>query len=259
MLLDIRARLLYRLHAPADVLMAVEVAQGPDQRLVRDRLTVWGTGPLVPVAGEDGVGQRTWARVEGLFEAEYLATVAVERVVPELAGLAAMPLASLPPPVIGYLWPSRYCESDRFEAWVRRRFPQPGGEKVAAMAAWVASRMRYAPGASNGRTTAAETFVQREGVCRDYAHLLIAMVRAADIPARIVGAYGYGVHPPDFHAVVEVWLAGGWQLVDPTGLAPVEGIVRICVGRDATDVAFLTLFGTGDFVEQSVTVGLADG
>lgn len=259
MILDIRARLLYRLHAPADVLMAVEVAQGADQRLVRDRLTVWGTGPLTPVAGEDGVGQRTWARADGLLEAEYLATVAVERAVPALAPLPAMPLPSLPPLVVGYLWPSRYCESDRFEAWVRRRFPQPGGEKVAAMADWVASRMRYVPGASNGRTTAAETFVQREGVCRDYAHLLIAMVRAADIPARIVGAYGYGVHPPDFHAVVEVWLDGAWHLVDPTGLAPVEGIVRICVGRDATDVAFLTLFGTGDFVEQSVTVGLAEG
>jgi len=259
MLLDIRARLLYRLHAPADVLMAVEVAQGADQRLIRDRLTVWGTGPLGPVPGEDGVGRRTWARAEGLFEAEYMATVAVERAVPELARLRAMALASLPPLAVSYLWPSRYCESDRFAAWVRRRFPQTGGgEKVAAMADWVASRMRYVPGASSGRTTAAETFVQREGVCRDYAHLLIAMVRAADIPARIVGAYGYGVHPPDFHAVVEVWLEDGWHLIDPTGLAPVEGIVRICVGRDATDVAFLTLFGTGDLVEQSVTVGLAE-
>lgn len=255
MRLAIEAHLRYRLHAPADLLFAVEVAPSLDQCLVEDRLTLLGTGPLTPVAGEEGVGRRTWARGSGLVEATYTATVDVQRALSPLSSLGADPLPSLPPTVTSHLWPSRYCDSDRFEPWVRRRFGElAGGAKVAAIADWVTANLAYVPGASTTRTTAGETFIAREGVCRDYAHLFIALVRAADIPARIVGAYGYGVHPPDFHAVAEVWLDGAWRLVDPTGLAPIEGIVRICVGRDATDIGFLTIFGTADLVDQRVAV-----
>lgn len=255
MRLAIETRLRYLLHAPADLLLAVEVARQPDQLLIEDRLTMWGSGPLIPVAGEDGVGRRTWTAGTGMVEALYTATVEVERSPPSFAALAADPLPALPAAVTAYLWASRYCDSDRFEPWVRRRFGHlGGGAKVAAMADWVTAGMAYVPGASNNKTTAGDSFIRREGVCRDYAHLFIAMVRAADIPARIVGAYGLGVHPADFHAVAEVWLDGGWHLVDPTGMAAVEGIVRICVGRDATDIGFLTIFGTADLVEQQVCV-----
>lgn len=260
MLLAIDARLHYALDRPADLLLAVEVAQAPDQRLVEDLLTSWGTGPLTPIEAEDGVGQRTWTRADARFEVHYAATVEVSRQAPDLATLEADPLPGLPPTVVRYLWPSRYCESDRFESWVHRRFGGlTGGRLVAALDAYVGDTMRYVSGVSNGNTTAADSFIQREGVCRDYAHLLIALVRAAGIPARIVGAYGLGVDPPDFHAVVEVWLSGGWHLIDPTRLAPVEGLVRIGVGRDATDVAFLSIFGRAQFVGQSVAVRRIDG
>jgi len=255
MRLQIDVRLEYRLLAPADLLFAVEVAQLPDQRLVEDRLTVWGTGELAPVAGEDGIGQRTWARGQGLVGAAYRASVDVERVPVELRGRQADPLPRLPAGVTAYLWPSRYCDSDRFEHYVRRRFGHlGGGDKVQAIADWVRAEMDYVPGASDASTMAGHSFTRREGVCRDYAHLLIAMVRAADIPARMVGAYGLGVDPPDFHAVAEVWLDGGWHLVDATGLAETDALVRIGVGRDATDVSFLTIFGTAEFVSQSVAV-----
>ena len=259
MRLAIDTHLRYFVHAPADLLFAVEVASLPDQWLIEDRLTLAGTGPLTSVAGEDGVGRRSWARGDGLVEAHYTAIVEVTRSVPDLAALGLDPLPMLPGNVVAYLMPSRYGDSYRFEPWVRRRFGHlDGGAKVAAMAEWVAASMAYVPGASTQRTTAGDSFISREGVCRDYAHLLIAMVRAADIPARIVGAYGFGVHPPDFHAVVEVWLDGGWRLVDPTGLAPIEGIVRLCVGRDATDIGFLTIFGTAELVEQRVSVTRID-
>lgn len=255
MRLAIDVHLRYFFPAPADLLLAVEVAQLPDQRLVDDQLTVSGTGPLTPTAGVDGVGQRTWARGEAMVDARYTAIVDVKRAPTDLSQLSASALPTLPASVTPYLFPSRYCDSNRFEPWVFRRFGAlTGGAKVAAIAAWVSAKMAYVPGASTQRTTAGDSFVQREGVCRDYAHLFVAMVRAADIPARIVGAYGLGVHPPDFHAVAEVWLGDAWHLVDPTGLAPVEGIVRICVGRDATDIGFLTIFGTADLVEQRVSV-----
>ena len=92
-------------------------------------------------------------------------------------------------------------------------------------------------------TTAADAFVSRQGVCRDYAHLMASFARAAGMPARLVSAYAWRLEPPDFHAVVEVWLDGAWHLLDATGLAPIEGLARICVGRDATDIAFMTIFG----------------
>jgi len=99
-----------------------------------------------------------------------------------------------------------------------------------------------------------ETFVERKGVCRDFAHLMVSLVRASGIPARFVSAYAPDVVPQDFHAVAEVFLDGAWHLVDATGMATPAEIAKIGVGRDAADVAFLTSFGEAVFVHQSVQV-----
>jgi transglutaminase-like putative cysteine protease len=256
MRLSIAAELDYRLAEPADVLLALEVVQLPDQRLIEDLLTVAGaTSPLNPIAGEHGIGRRTWLKAHGRLHARYTAEVEIARELPDLAGLAADPLTGLPADVVPYLWPSRYCEADRFEGFVDGRFGAlGGGAKVAAMAEWIHREMTYAPGASDTSTTAADAFVSRRGVCRDYAHLLATFARAAGIPARLVSAYAFALDPPDFHALVEVWLAGGWHFADASRLAPLEGIVRIAAGRDATDVAFMTSFGPAEFVAQRVTV-----
>ena len=114
------------------------------------------------------------------------------------------------------------------------------------------------PERQQGTTTALDTFASREGVCRDYAHLLVALARAAEIPARCVAAYAPDVTPPDFHAVAELWLDGGWHLVDATGMASPAEIARICVGRDATDIAFMTVFGTAQLIAQRVRVDRLD-
>jgi transglutaminase-like putative cysteine protease len=126
------------------------------------------------------------------------------------------------------------------------------------MAAWIQSNISYQIGASNEKSGAVETFVARAGVCRDYAHVMAAFSRAAGIPARLVSAYAWQLDPPDFHAVVDVWLDGRWRLVDASGLAPVEGLVRIAVGRDATDISFMTIFGSAEFVDQRVRVTLTE-
>lgn len=258
MRLSIDAFLDYRLVAPADLLFALEVAQTLDQRLIEDLLTVGGTGVLTPVAADDGLGRRTWARGEGRVTARYTATVEVERATTALAGLAADDLKTLPAGVVPYLFPSRYCQSDRLEEAVLRDYGHlSGGDKVMAMIDWIRGHLTYEHGGDTG-TTAIDTMIARRGVCRDYAHLLIAMARAADVPARMVGAYAWALQPEDFHAVVEVWLDGAWRLVDPTGLAPEEGIARIGVGRDATDISFLTIFGSADLIEQKVTVRRLD-
>ena len=255
MRLSIEVALDYYFPAAADVLLAVEAAQLADQLLLEDLLTVDGAGPLRPIAGEDGVGRRTWLRAEGRFAARYRATVDVDRHGPPLDRLAASPLRELPAAVVPYLWPSRYCEADRFEAFVERRFAGlDGGAKVLAMAEWLGGELAYVPGSSDTQTTAADAFVARQGVCRDYAHLMASFARAAGIPARLVSAYAWQLAPPDFHALVEVWLDGGWHLADATGLARMDGIVRIAVGRDATDIAFMTIFGEAQMVSQSVKV-----
>jgi transglutaminase-like putative cysteine protease len=259
MRLSIDARLDYWLAAPADLLFALEVAQTPDQRLVTDLLNIGGVDPLRPIAADNGLGRRTWTRGEGRVTAHYTATVEVDRAGATLHGLAADDVKLLPADVVPFLFPSRYCESDRFDAVVRREFGSlSGGDRVEAMAAWIRGHLDYVAGSSDVTTTAADTYVAHRGVCRDFAHLLIAFVRAADIPARMVAAYAWRLDPPDFHAVVEVWLDGEWRLIDPTGLAPVEGLVRIGVGRDATDISFLTIFGEAECLSQTVTVERVD-
>ncbi|SMF61441.1 transglutaminase-like domain-containing protein [Allosphingosinicella indica] len=259
MRLKVDASLNYHFPAPADVLLAIEVAQMPDERLVEDKLRVRTKTPLTPVPGQHGIGRRTWTAGEGSFLATYSATVDVKRDPPDIATLKRVPRRDLPARAIDYLWPSRYCEVEKLKPFALDTFGAiEGGGAVAAMAEWTRANLRYEAGSSDGNTTAADTFADKRGICRDFAHVMITFARALDIPARMVSAYAWNLEPQDFHAVVEVYLDGGWYLVDPTGLAPVEGLVRICVGRDATDISFMTIFGEAELVEQSVNVERID-
>jgi transglutaminase-like putative cysteine protease len=210
---------------------------------------------LHPIAGMDGLGRVTWLHAAGDMAIRYRATVEISRAPTDIAALDTVAKHLLPPAYISFIMPSRYCPSDRFANFVATRFQAATrGQQVLDMAAWVHAELAYVPGSSNGSTSAADTFLSRQGVCRDYAHLLITLCRAADIPARMVSAYALDLDPPDFHAVVEVYLAGQWHLVDPTRLVPETNLVRIAVGRDATDVGFMTIFGSAQMIAQSVTV-----
>ena len=245
----------YRLARRADVLLAVEAIPMDDQRLLHDLVTVNGSAPIKPIEGMDGLGQRTWLNAEGPLDISYVATVEIDRQATQIAGLSTVPLQDLPPAYIEYLTPSRYCPSDRFENFVATRFDATApGNLVMQFADWIHESLAYVPGSSGFNTTASDIFISRQGVCRDYAHLLITFCRAANIPARMVSAYALGLRPPDFHAVVEVYLEGSWHLVDPTRMVPETNLVRIAVGRDATDVGFMTIFGSAEMIAQRVTV-----
>lgn len=248
----------YWIEDSADVLLQIEVAAMADQRLEVQDLKVWTDTPLAAVTGEDGVGQRCLTRGTGSFRSEYRAVVSIERPTVQIATLSAAPPRALPGEVISYLLPSRYCESDRFEGFVHAEFAGlDGGALAVAMRDWVHHNLRYEGGTSTGVTTAMMTFADRRGVCRDYAHLLCALARAGGIPARCVSAYAPNVDPQDFHAVCEVWLADGWHLMDPTGMAACDEIARVAVGRDATDIAFMTVFGRTVLNDQEVKVRAA--
>jgi transglutaminase-like putative cysteine protease len=255
MRLSIDVTLDYNIDDSAEILLQVEAAAMVDQHLEHQDMRVFSADPIRAVPGEDAIGQRTWARGSGHFRVEYSAVVAIDRVSIDLSALPATSLSGLPGDVVPYLMPSRYCEADRFEGFVQAEFGDlTGGALAAAIGTWVQAHLTYTSGSSAGETTALMTFADRRGVCRDYAHLVVALARAGGIPARCVAAYAPGVAPPDFHAVAEVWLDGGWHLIDATGMAACGDLARVAVGRDATDIAFMTVFGTAQMNSQTVKV-----
>ncbi len=143
--------------------------------------------------------------------------------------------------LISYLRPSRYCESDSLLPTARSEFAGLSGhDLLTAVTLWVWERIAYVPGSSLPTDGAARTLMARRGVCRDYAHLVIALLRALDVPARMVAVYAPGLSPMDFHAVAEAYIDGAWWIVDATRLAPRQSMLRISTGRDAADIAFLT-------------------
>lgn len=234
----------YDLPAPADILLAVQVIPMADQTLLSDNLLLTGAGPMKAVVDPFDGGTRTWFQAEGRLTVDYVAEVEVKRPRPSLAGLSVGSRVDLPAEAAPCLFPSRYCESDRLQQFVFDTFDQPTeGDKVEAMANWICDHMTYLPGASDVATTAVDTFLSRRGVCRDYAHLMIAFARAAGVPARAVSVYAPGLDPQDFHAVAEVWLDGAWRLIDAARMAPEEHFIRIATGRDATDISFMSIFG----------------
>lgn len=140
-----------------------------------------------------------------------------------------------------YTRPSRYCESDALGPSAQALFGGlTGFELLDAVVDWTAGHLRYVPGASLPTDGARETYLKRQGVCRDFAHLVIAMLRARDMPARLVSVYAPGLRPMDFHAVAEAYVDGAWFVVDATRLAPRALMQRIATGRDASDTAFLS-------------------
>lgn len=145
---------------------------------------------------------------------------------------------------ITYLRPSRYCQSDEVFLQARRQFRGLSGyDLIAAVSDFVATSTTYTPGLSHGTDSAVTTLMTGQGVCRDYAHVVIALLRAMDMPARYAACFAPGLQPMDFHAVAEAYLDGVWYVIDATRLADRRSLVRIATGRDAADCAFLSYHG----------------
>jgi transglutaminase-like putative cysteine protease len=158
-----------------------------------------------------------------------------------------------------YLRPSRYCESDRLASIAARHFAEleTPAEIVAAVSIWVGQQLYYVIGSSGPTDAAVDTLLKGRGVCRDYAHLTIALLRALDVPARLSAVFAPGLWPMDFHAVAEAFVDGAWNIVDSSRLAPRSTMLRIGTGRDAADTSFLSTYGGGvnlDFLEVTAVV-----
>lgn len=175
-------------------------------------------------------------------------------------GIDEVSSADLPAHVLEYVYPSRYCESDLLINTAHDAFGtlDRGYRRVVAICRWIHQRLTYESGSSGSSTSASQTLAEGRGVCRDYAHVGIALCRALNIPARFVSAYAPGLKPPDFHACFEAYLGHRWWLFDPTFMVPRRGILRIGTGRDAADVSFATILGWVAFGEMELEVQMTN-
>jgi transglutaminase-like putative cysteine protease len=255
MKLSIQTELFYHFDYNTQVLANIEASRSVDQEILEENLVLEPHADLI--RDKDLAGDRRF-RTKLSGEVRILYTAIVENRSRQLLPHHGRQhvWTELPDYVLPFLLPSRFCPSDKFMRFSHREFGNAGDgvAKVMAVLQWITLHVDYLHGISTAETTAEHTFVDRAGVCRDFSHLGITLCRALGIPARVVSAYALELEPPDFHAIFEVYLEDQWWLVDPTRLAPIEGIIRIGSGRDAADIAFLTTDQSCELIRQSVRV-----
>ena len=198
----------------------------------------------------------------GLFTLDYHAVVELAPKVEPRTDLAQSSVSDIPFDYIHLLSPTRYCESDLLSSVTQKMFADyaPGWERVEGVRRWIHDNVEYVVGSTTTTSTACDIFLQRAGVCRDFAHLGIAFCRALNIPARfVVGYVKFAEGAPDFHAVFEAWIGNQWVLFDATEMAPIDELIRVGTGRDAKDVPFATMYGAARMLSMSPSVArLAD-
>ena len=238
------------LDSASDFIFNIQAARTACQTIVSEKLSV--SQALTPEFYTDPTYGTRYMRLQannGPLTVQYDGTVDIAHVESHPDSLSEMPIAELPMDAMKYIYPSRYCQSDRLRKFAVTEFGHLpfGYHRVEAIQNWVRSRTAFTSGSSNASTSAIDTLTDQAGVCRDFAHLMIALCRALNIPARFVSGIDYGADPTmgptDFHAYVEVMLSGRWYLFDPSGVSPPMGLLRLGTGRDAADASFATVFG----------------
>jgi transglutaminase-like putative cysteine protease len=258
MKLSIKAELVYSFADATQVIANLEASHTSDQVILSESLDI--EPPVRMLSDKTSYGdRRIRASLSGEVTIRYQAIVEnkLRQLLPQTGRQHVW--SDLPSDVLPFLLPSRFCPSDKFMRFAQREFGAAGDgvARVMAILEWIHRNVDYVSGVSNAETTAERTFVDRAGVCRDFTHLGITLARALGIPARAVSAYALELNPPDFHAIFEVYIENGWWLIDPTRLAPIEGIVRIGSGRDASDIAFLTSDKQCQVLSQTIEVSKA--
>jgi transglutaminase-like putative cysteine protease len=252
----------YSVAQRSTVIFNVHALRTPSQEILEERFSV---DPKVRCEeflssnGENRFVRLDTGRATKL-SIHYSATVETHASTYKRADIDAVPIAQVDRSVIPYLFPSRYCQSDQLGrlAWDIFGNIAHQYEQVTAIADWIHDNVEYLRGSTNSATSAFDTVTQRAGVCRDFAHLGIALCRALSIPARYFSGYAYRLEPPDFHACFEAYIGNRWYIFDATRLAPLNGLVRIATGRDAADASIATVFGRISCNEINVSCDVMD-
>ncbi len=249
--IELQLALNYQIDAQgADFVFNIHAAQTAHQKVSFENL--WISQPVESQIHIDAFSGNRYMRLhaqQGELNVTYSATIDLMHHFADPSQIAEVPMHALPQEVMGYIYPSRYCQSDRLLKLASNNFghlPQ-GYSRVMAIRDWVQNHVAFTSNSSTSSTSAVDTLIGQVGICRDFAHLMVALCRAVNIPARFTTGTDYGADPvlgpPDFHAYVEVFVGNRWYVFDPSGTAIPMGLIRFGTGRDAADVAFATIFG----------------
>jgi transglutaminase-like putative cysteine protease len=250
---EVAAELEVEINAPTTLEFQIAVAPHPGAEVTESLSFVLDGQPIevLEISGTHGNRIHKFDAGVGHLRVDYAATI---------VGYAD------PPPVTEYdqsmyLRPSRYAESDKLFGFAGTEFGQLNDPAtlLERVSSWVGQRLLYVPGSSDPIDGAVDTMLAGAGVCRDYAHLVVALLRAVKVPARLVSVYAPGLYPMDFHAVAEAFVEGQWRVVDATLLAPRDSLVRIATGRDAADTAFLDNHNGSIFLSLLNVRAITDG
>ncbi|MDX1692321.1 MAG: transglutaminase family protein [Ketobacteraceae bacterium] len=239
---------------PTPFLMMLRPRSGAQQWIAKEEYHV---DPVLPVIEfTDGYGnlcQRLTAQ-PGTLTIKTMAEVMTPDQLDEGPGAPFVEVQNLPEHVLVYLLPSRFCEADRFGdmAFQITQNVVLGYDQVAAIESWLRNNISYQPGTSTVPISAVEVNQRQSGVCRDLAHLGIALCRALAIPARLVVGYLHGLQPMDLHAWFEAYVGGRWYSFDATQQGIKSGYIAIGYGRDAADVAIYTQYGPALLPSQPI-------
>ena len=263
MLFHVSCALEYAIRFPSTLILNFHAQRTAAQTVLQEEFTI---EPKVRVSEftADGTENR-FVRLETgrhkKLAITYAATVECDYQTYKAGTVEATPVAELNSSVIPYLFPSRYCQSDRLSrlAWDLFGSIENPHEKVVAITDWIHDNVEYLRGSTNSVTSAFDTVTQRTGVCRDFAHLGIALCRALNIPARYFSGYAYQLEPPDMHACFECYIEHRWLVFDATRLAHLNALVRVGTGRDAADAAVASIFGSARCKAMKVSCELAKG
>jgi transglutaminase-like putative cysteine protease len=259
---EISAELGYTVSNSSALLLNIHALRTPRQTVIEETFTI---DPYMKVEEILSVhGENRFIRIElttaATLTISYKALVDNYFVINDYSDQQLILVAHLDPSVFQYLYPSRYCQSDKLYRFANTKFGNILNpfSKVIALTNWINANVEYLSGSTNSQTSAYDTVTELAGVCRDFAHLGIALCRALTVPARYFTGYAYQLQPPDFHACFEAYIGNEWVLFDATKLVPLNGLVKIATGRDAAEAAVASLFGIVQGNSMNVTCEVAE-
>jgi transglutaminase-like putative cysteine protease len=245
MQLDISCDLTFDISVVTSFIFMLRPRSGVTQWIYSQEYMVEPSVPVVEFTDIYGnLCQRLIAPV-GIFRIHTTTKAQTSDYVDKAPGACFVEVKNLPESVLMYLLPSRYCESDKFNQLSTTITENEllGYNQVRAIVSWLRDTIDFEVNNSDVLLSAVEVYTRKSGVCRDFAHLAIAMCRSLSIPARMVVGYLDGLEPMDLHAWFEAYVGDRWYLFDATQAETKAGYVVVGYGRDAADVAIYNQFG----------------
>jgi transglutaminase-like putative cysteine protease len=242
----------FECESSATAILLVNPRRDSDRRIRHENLDFGCASRIEPFSDAEGNASHRVVLGTGLNKIRHDALVEVSADPDRGEHFGESPaVATLEPGLLRYLLPSRYCDSDKLFAFAAQKFGNifEAGDRVRAISDWIHNNIEYRFGSGRPDIAAAEVIQQGYGVCRDFAHCMIALCRSLNIPARYITGHLPDIghidpgSPMDFHAYSEVYLGGRWHVFDARYNEPRIGRIKIAQGLDAVECAFATVYG----------------